>query len=90
MPTPVFTRQFDKDLKQMQKRGKKLEKIKIIIRSLIEEESLDPIHRNHKLIGNWQGRRECHIESDWLLIYKKEEDRIIFERTGTHSDLFQK
>ena len=74
----------------MQKRGKKLEKIKIIIRSLIEEESLDPIHRNHKLIGNWQGRRECLVESDWLLIYKKEEDRIIFERTGTHSGLFQK
>jgi len=90
MLTPVFTNQFDKDVKRMQKRGKKLEKIKIIIRSLIEEESLDPIHRNHKLIGNWQGRRECHIESDWLLIYKKEEGRIIFERTGTHSDLFQK
>jgi len=90
MPTPVFTRQFNRDVKRMQKRGKKLEKIKIIIRSLIEEESLDPIHRNHKLIGNWQGRRECHVESDWLLIYKKEEDRIIFERTGTHSDLFQK
>jgi mRNA interferase YafQ len=90
MPTPVFTRQFNKDVKRMQKRGKKLEKIKIIIRSLIEEESLDPIHRNHKLIGNWQGRRECHVESDWLLIYKKEEDRIIFERTGTHSDLFQR
>jgi mRNA interferase YafQ len=90
MPTPVFTRQFNRDVKRMQKRGKKLEKIKIIIRSLIEEESLDPIHRNHKLIGNWQGRRECHLESDWLLIYKKEEDRIIFERTGTHSDLFQK
>jgi mRNA interferase YafQ len=90
MPTPVFTRQFNRDVKRMQKRGKKLEKIKIIIRSLIEEESLDPIHRNHKLIGNWQGRRECHVESDWLLIYKKEEDRIIFERTGTHSDLFQR
>lgn len=90
MPTPVFTRQFNRDVKRMQKRGKKLEKIKIIVRSLIEEESLDPIHRNHKLIGNWQGRRECHVESDWLLIYKKEEDRIIFERTGTHSDLFQK
>lgn len=90
MPTPVFTRQFDKDVKRMQKRGKKLEKIKIIIRFLIEEESLDSIHRDHKLIGNWQGRRECHIESDWLLIYKKEEGRVIFERTGTHSDLFQK
>lgn len=90
MPTPVFTRQFDKDVKRMQKRGKKLEKIKIIIRFLIEEESLDSIHRDHKLIGNWRGRRECHIESDWLLIYKKEKGRVIFERTGTHSDLFQK
>ncbi len=90
MPTPIFTRQFDKDVKRMQKRGKKLEKIKIIIRFLIEEETLDSIHRDHKLIGNWQGRRECHIESDWLLIYKKEEGRVIFERTGTHSDLFQK
>lgn len=53
MPTPVFTRQFDKDVKRMQKRGKKLEKIKIIIRFLIEDESLDPIYRDHKLIGNW-------------------------------------
>jgi len=90
MLTPIFNRQFDKDLKRMQKRVKNIEKIKIIIRSLIAEESLDPIHRDHKLIGNWQGRRECHIESDWLLIYKKEEGRIIFERTGTHSDLFRK
>ncbi len=90
MLTPIFNRQFDKDLKRMQKRGKNIEKIKIIIRSLIAEESLDAIHREHKLIGNWQGRRECHIESDWLLIFKQEENRIIFERTGTHSDLFRK
>jgi len=90
MLTPIFTRQFNKDIKRMQKRGKNSEKIKIIIRSLIAEESLDPIHRDHKLIDNWQGRRECHIESDWLPIYKKEEGRLIFERTGTHSDLFQK
>jgi len=90
MLTPIFTRQFNKDIKRMQKRGKNSEKIKIIVRSLIAEESLDPIHRDHKLIGNWQGLRECHIESDWLLIYKKEEGRLIFERTGTHFDLFQK
>jgi mRNA interferase YafQ len=90
MLTPTFNRQFDKDLKRMQKRRKNIEKIKILIRSLIAEENLDSIHRDHKLIGNWQGRRECHIESDWIMIYKKEKDRIIFERTGTHSDLFQK
>ncbi|MCK5784444.1 MAG: type II toxin-antitoxin system YafQ family toxin [Desulfobacterales bacterium] len=90
MLTPVYTHQFDKDIKRLQKRAKNLEKLKIIIRSLVAEESMDPINRDHKLIGNWKGRRECHIESDWLLIYKIEENRIIFERTGTHSDLFRK
>ena len=74
----------------MQKRAKNLEKLKKIIRSLIAEEYLEPIYRDHKLIGNWIGRRECHIEPNWLLIYKVEENRIIFERTGTHADLFQK
>ena len=90
MLTPVYTRQFDRDVKRMKRRGKNLDTLKIILRYLVEEEPLDPIHRDHKLIGNWKGRRECHIESDWLLIYKTELDRIIFERTGTHSDLFQK
>ncbi|RLB30578.1 MAG: type II toxin-antitoxin system YafQ family toxin [Deltaproteobacteria bacterium] len=90
MLTPVYTRQFEKDVKRLERRGKNLEKLKIITRSLVAEEQLDPLHRNHKLIGNWQGRRECHIESDWLLIYKTEEGRVIFERTGTHSDLFRK
>ena len=89
MLTPVYTRQFDRDVKRMKRQGKNLDKLKIIIRSLLREEQLDPIHRDHKLIGNWQGRRECHIESDWLLIYKYEIDRIIFERTGSHSDLFR-
>lgn len=90
MRTPVYTRQFERDLKRLKKRLKNIEKLKIILRSLIQEEELDSIHRDHKLIGNWHGRRECHIESDWLLIYKKEDDRIIFERTGSHSDLFIK
>ncbi len=89
MITPVFTRQFEKDVKRIQRRGKNFEKMKILIRSCMAEESLDPIHRDHKLIGNWQGRRECHIESDWLLIYKISDDHIVFERTGTHSDLFR-
>lgn len=90
MLTPAYTRQFERDLKRMKKRGKNLDKLKIIIHSLITEEPLDFIHRDHKLMGNWKDRRECHIESNWLLIYKTESDRIIFERTGRHSDLFQK
>jgi mRNA interferase YafQ len=89
MLKPVYTRQFERDLKKVRKRGKNIDKLKIIVRTLLAEEALDPIHHDHKLIGNWQGRRECHIESDWLLIYKMETDRIIFERTGTHSDLFR-
>ncbi|MFC1839749.1 type II toxin-antitoxin system YafQ family toxin [Thermodesulfobacteriota bacterium] len=89
MLTPIYTRQFERDIKRIKKRQKKIEKLKIILRSLIEEEKLDSIHRDHKLIGNWFGRRECHIESDWLLIYKIENDCITFERTGSHSDLFK-
>lgn len=90
MLSPAYTKQFERDAKRMKKRGKNLEKMKIIIRSLVAEESLDAIHRDHKLTGNWKGRRECHIESDWLLIYMVEAVRVVFERTGTHSDLFQK
>ena len=65
-----------------------MEKFKLVAEALIEGQGLDPIHRDHKLIGNVIGRRECHLESDWLLIYKLEEGRVIFERMGTHSDLF--
>ena len=90
MLTPAYTKQFERDAKRMEKRGKNLEKLKIIIRSIVSEEALDLIHRDHKLIGNWKGRRECHIESDWLLIYMTESDRVVFERTGTHADLFRK
>ncbi len=53
------------------------------------EDSIDPIHQDYKLIGNWKGRRECHIESNWLVIYLLKPNAVIFERTGTHSDLFQ-
>jgi mRNA interferase YafQ len=90
MLTPVYTRQFERDTRRMKKRGKNLDKLKIIICSIVAEEPLDSIHREHQLVGNWKGRRECHIESDWLLIYLNESDRVIFERTGTHSDLFKK
>ena len=89
MLTPGYTRQFARDVKRMKSRSKNLEKLKILIRSLTEEQQLDPIHRDYKLIEDWQGRRECHIESDWPLIYKIHIDRIVFERTGTHSDLFK-
>ena len=85
---PVYTKQFEKDLKRCLKRNKRMEKYKLVAEALIEGQELDPIHRDHKLIGNFVGRRECHLESDWLLIYKLSEDRIVFERMGSYSDLF--
>lgn len=89
MLVPVYTRQFEKDLKRCLRRGKNPEKFKIIARALLAEEALDPIHRDHRLVGDWQGRRDCHIESDWLLIYKIDGERLIFERMGSHADLFK-
>jgi mRNA interferase YafQ len=82
------TKQFKKDVKRMRKRGKDLEKVKAVIDLLVAEEPLPPKNRDHKLGGNWIGRRDCHIEPDWILIYKLTEDELLLERTGTHSDLF--
>jgi mRNA interferase YafQ len=90
MYTPVFTRQFEKDLKLAKRRGKNIEKFKIIATTLLGGQPLDPIHRDHRLVGNFIGRRDCHIESDWLVIYKIDGPRLIFERMGTHSDLFKR
>lgn len=86
---PVYTKQFEKDIRLARRRGKNLDKFKIIARTLLAGEPVDPLHRDHRLIGNCQDRRECHIESDWLLIYKVDETAIVFERMGTHSDLFK-
>jgi len=90
MYIPVYTKQFGKDIKRAIRRGKNLEKFKIIARTLLARQALDDIHKDHRLVGKYSGRRECHIEADWLLIYKREEKRLIFERTGTHSDLYKK
>ena len=90
MYTPIYTKQFARDLKRCQRRGKNLDKFKIIVRSLLAGETLDPIHCDHRLVGAFAGRRDCHIEADWLLIYRVEPDRIFFERMGSHSDLFKK
>ena len=89
MYTAAYAKQFSKDVRLAKRRGKNLDKLKLIVRSLVAGEELDPIHRDHKLVGPFAGRRECHIESDWLLIYKVEADTIVFERTGAHAGLFR-
>lgn len=86
----VFTTtQFKKEVEKARKRGKDMSKLGDIIKKLSNEEPLEAKFRNHKLKGNYQGRWECHIEPDWLLVYCKTHTEIIFERTGSHSDLFK-
>lgn len=89
MLKPSYTTRFEKDLKRQIKRGFEKQKIKKVINKLIAEEKLEKKYRDHKLAGNYKDRRECHIDPDWLLIYKIGRDEIIFERTGSHSDLFE-
>jgi mRNA interferase YafQ len=89
MRTPGYTTQLERDLRLMQRRGKNAQKLKAILSVLINEEPLAERQHDHALAGNRSGRRECHIEPDWLLIYKLLNDEIIFERTGTHADLFE-
>lgn len=88
MLTPQEENGFKRDLKLMRKRSKDIEKLKSIVRKLILQEPLPTKNYNHQLIGKYKGFYECHIEPDWLLIYKITADRLILVRTGTHSDLF--
>jgi mRNA interferase YafQ len=89
MRKPNYTTQFERDLRLLQHRGKDIEKLKLVLAALIKEESLAERYRDHPLKGNFKNRRECHVEPDGLLIYKLNDDEIIFERTGRHSDLFE-
>lgn len=69
MLSPIFENQFKKDIKRLQKRGKDMSKLKMVIEKLLENQELEPKYKDHALTGNWKGYRDCHIESDWLLIY---------------------
>lgn len=82
------TSQFKKDIKKQQKRGKDLSKIKVLIELLLDGAALPAKCRDHSLTGNWVGHRDCHVEPDWILIYKISEDELRLERTGSHADLF--
>ena len=73
----------------MEKRGKKMDRLKTVMAMLIEGLPLPAILQDHKLSGEFKDSRECHIESDWLLVYTIQGNSIRFDRTGTHSDLFE-
>ena len=84
------TTKFQKDLKRAEKRGYNIALLTEIIKKLAEGESLPEKNKDHALIGDYAGCRECHITPDWLLIYEIDGGELILylTRTGTHSDLF--
>ena len=83
------TSQFRKDIKRIRKRGKDIEKLKEAVRILSLGDDLDERYRDHAIGGKWSGSRDCHIEPDWVLIYRVSDENLFLERTGSHSDLFR-
>lgn len=88
----IITSAFKKELKIIKKRNKDLEKLTKIVNKLANNEELDIKYKDHQLINNlrFENCRECHIEPDWLLVYRKNNNNLILVliETGTHSDLF--
>ncbi len=88
MLTRKTSNEFDREYVKQHKRGKDIKKVDEVMKLIIEEKLLPPKYRDHALKGNWQGYRDCHIEPNWLLIYKVEQGTAFFARTGTHADIF--
>ena len=88
----AVTAQFRRDYKLAKKRGLKMEALAEVVTLLAKGEALPEKNRDHALTGDWVGHRECHIQPDWLLIYRMEGDVLVLTlaRTGSHSDLFGK
>lgn len=82
------TTRFEKDYRKAVKAGRDIARLRRAIELIAAQAPLPAALRDHKLVGNYSGRRECHISGDWLLIYKLDGDTVIFERTGSHSELF--
>lgn len=85
-----YSSRWDKDFERIKRRRKDLSKMYNLIEKLQRRERLDPWYRDHKLSGALDGFRECHIEPDWLLVYKVIKDKLILHlsRTGTHDEIF--
>ncbi len=83
------TTRFKKEVKKAARQQKDMQKLAAAIELLQAEEPLPERNLDHALTGNYVGHRECHLSSDWLLIYKIEESALILVRTGSHSELFR-
>ena len=84
-----YTSQFKRDLEKAKKQNRKLEVLQKVIELLASNSPLPVKFRDHKLVGNYKSRRECHLEPDFLLIYLIKDNELYLERLGTHSDLLK-
>jgi mRNA interferase YafQ len=85
----VQTKQFKKDYKKVARSNRySVHNFIVVLDLLIHDKPLEDKYRDHRLVGAWQGCRECHIKPDWLLIYKQNHLELILLRTGSHSELF--
>jgi mRNA interferase YafQ len=85
-----YTTQFKKDYKRVKKQNIDLDKLRAVIEKMVVGQPLESKYKDHQLFGNWKGHRDCHIEPDWILIYRISIDDLYLERTGSHSELFKK
>ena len=90
MLKPFYTKPFRKERKLMRKRGRDLDKLGEVIRMIINEQPLPPQYENHPLQGKWKDAYDCHIQGDWVLVYKIDDvaRTVTFHHTGSHADLF--
>ena len=85
----VRRKKFDKDHKKYVRHSPKIQNVlKAVVTMLVNDDELPPKYRDHILIGNWAGHRECHIRPDVLLIYRNDENALELVRLGSHAELF--
>lgn len=83
------TTAFERDLRRAKRQGKDLDKLEIIVNLLQAQEPLPTRCHPHPLRGNWAGHWDCHVEPDWILLYRVTDEALVLVRTGSHAALFQ-
>ncbi|MDR3263281.1 MAG: type II toxin-antitoxin system YafQ family toxin [Clostridiales bacterium] len=86
--TVIYTNAFKADLKSAKKRGWSISLLEAVANDLRVGNELNKKYKEHILLGQYDGYHECHIKPDWLLLYYYFDNFLVFDRTGTHSDLF--
>jgi mRNA interferase YafQ len=87
----VTTSRYERDAKRIRKRGAEMSRLVAVVDALRRRQPLAVRHRDHPLKGEWKGWRDCHVEPDWVLVYRVDEEKgeLILGRTGSHADLFE-